>query len=218
MPGLSSNNEIIWEYLDQNESEFLYHEIFVNQAYFNGISISSGDLVVDAGANIGLFSLYCLSKFKDIRLCAFEPITPVYEVLRRNLAVYRQKDPTHGPNMTLFNSALGAKNEKQQKFYYFPSSPGESTRHIKERSLQKSRIQQLIRNSSDRIFQDMFSSQSNFDSNKRKMADPSAESVDPNLQDDVELYYADVFTLPTIMSKTYGDKWMIDLLKVCSFA
>ena len=63
MPGLSTNNEIIWEYINQNESEFLYYEIFINKSYFNGINLSNGSIVIDAGGNIGLFSIYSSSMY-----------------------------------------------------------------------------------------------------------------------------------------------------------
>ena len=88
MPGLTSNNQIIWEYIDQNESEFLYYEIFINKSYFSYITIKEGDLIIDAGANIGLFTIYCLEYFKNIKVYSIEPLLPIFNVLQRNLNHY----------------------------------------------------------------------------------------------------------------------------------
>ena len=49
-----------------DEVEFLYNEIFVLQPYFkSGIDLKDGACVVDVGANIGFFSLYCARKYSN---------------------------------------------------------------------------------------------------------------------------------------------------------
>ena len=79
------------------ECEFLFDEIFTRQAYLgNGWlrlpspKVDSAATVVDCGANIGLFSLWCLSQCRDaaVEVVAIEPAPPCCEVLRRNLAAY----------------------------------------------------------------------------------------------------------------------------------
>jgi FkbM family methyltransferase len=216
MPGLSSNEEIVWEYIDQHESEFLYHEIFINQAYLvHGITLEENNLVIDAGANIGLFSLYCLSLQKNLRIGAFEPIKPIYEVLERNLSTYFYSETKS--NLKLFNVALGSRNESNQLFYYFPSAPGESTRHLKERNYQKYRIEQLIRNSPDPLVQEIFpqssSTLNNSQNNKRKVCEMEPP-ISGSRAYGAETCSCDVITLPTVMREAYGDDWIIDLLKI----
>ena len=78
------------------ECEFLYDEIFTRQAYLGGwlklpsLDGTSSATVVDCGANIGLFSLWCLSHCPAtaVEVVAIEPAPPACEVLRRNLAAY----------------------------------------------------------------------------------------------------------------------------------
>lgn len=218
MPGLSSNNEITWEYIDQNESEFLYYEIFINKSYFYGLTLSEGDLIIDAGANIGLFSLYCLSKLKNLKICAFEPIQPIYDVLKRNLNGYFQNNNQN--DLKLFNFALGSKNEMNQLFYYFPSAPGESTRNIQERNLQKYRIEQSLKNNPNPLAQEIGILQQQqqqqtetISNHKRKISDVHINQ-DLNNYDGAELHTVNIVTLPTIMKQIYGDNWYVDLLKV----
>eukprot|EP00960_Hanusia_phi_P018321 540104-Hanusia_phi.AAC.1 len=72
------------EHISEEECAFLYDEIFLRRAYLqDGITLSSGEGdVLDVGANIGLFSIFCCqllhhsrstSPCKD-RIFAFEPI------------------------------------------------------------------------------------------------------------------------------------------------
>jgi FkbM family methyltransferase len=229
MPGgLSSDNKIVWEYIDQHESEFLYHEIFVNESYFHGLGITlkEGDVVVDAGANIGLFSLFCLSLNPKIKICAFEPILPIFQVLQRNLSSYfhsssirqhsrQQQNPQNRQdedNLILFNAALGSSNEPQQLFYYFPSAPGESTRHIQERNQQKIRIQQLIRSCPDPLLHDILPTERELKRKISAMEPPDITRSRGYL--DSQTCYADVVTLPTAMKEAFGENWTIDLLKI----
>lgn len=208
--GLCSDEEIVWEYIDQQESEFLYHEIFVNKAYFNGITLNEGNIIVDAGANIGLFSLYCLSRVKNLKVCAFEPIKPIFDVLQRNLSSYFKNE--RKGDLKLFNAALGARNEGNQMFYYFPSAPGESTRHIIERNHQKYKIEQLIRISPDPIVHELFPQSAQ--KHKRKLSDMQPPEVGSRMFGDAETCYSDIITLPTAMRQAFGDDWAIDLLKI----
>jgi FkbM family methyltransferase len=216
-PGLSSNEEIVWEYIDQHESEFLYHEIFINHAYFHDyITLHEGDLIIDAGANIGLFSLYCLTLQTNLRIGAIEPIQPIYDVLKRNLTTYFLNE--RKSNLKLFNLALGSRNESQQPFYYFPSAPGESTRHLQERNHQKYRIQQLIRTSPDPFVQEIFPQQSSPPpsseiTNKRKICEMEPPMSGTRAYG-AETCFCDVVTLPNVMREAYGEDWVIDLLKI----
>ena len=72
--------------LDRAETDHMYEEIFTRQVYFqHGISIPLDALVIDAGANIGLFSLAIATSHPAARVIAFEPAAPTAAVLRANL-------------------------------------------------------------------------------------------------------------------------------------
>jgi FkbH-like protein/FkbM family methyltransferase len=76
-------------HLNRYETDYLYREIFEDQCYLrHGIRLQDGDTVVDIGANIGLFSLFVMSRCKDPKIYAFEPAPVVYDLLKANCAAY----------------------------------------------------------------------------------------------------------------------------------
>jgi FkbM family methyltransferase len=62
----------------------VFHEIFAEKDYEFACWDISPKLIVDAGANIGLTSLYFAEKFPAARIIAIEPETSNVELLRRN--------------------------------------------------------------------------------------------------------------------------------------
>ncbi|HTF68378.1 MAG TPA: amino acid adenylation domain-containing protein, partial [Edaphobacter sp.] len=72
-------------HLNKNETEYIYREIFVLQAYLrHGITIRDGDCIVDAGANIGLFTVFMSRLARDLKIFSFEPNPAAFECLRIN--------------------------------------------------------------------------------------------------------------------------------------
>ncbi|ACS85223.1 FkbH like protein [Musicola paradisiaca Ech703] len=76
-------------HLKSYETTYLYEEIFVEKTYVkHGISFEPGDVVVDIGGNIGMFSLFATTQCPDLRIFSCEPSPISYAVLRKNLALY----------------------------------------------------------------------------------------------------------------------------------
>jgi FkbM family methyltransferase len=114
--------------LDVPEAELLYEEIFVRRAYEQfGVVLRAGDVVIDAGANIGLFALRVLGAAPGITVHAFEPVPRTAAVCRANLAVA-------GPYAIVHEAALGAAAAPGATavFTVFGGAPGEATRHASE--------------------------------------------------------------------------------------
>jgi amino acid adenylation domain-containing protein/non-ribosomal peptide synthase protein (TIGR01720 family)/FkbM family methyltransferase len=89
-------------YLNRNETQAIHREIFVDRTYLqHGIELPDGAVVVDAGANIGLFTLFVHQSCEKPRVFAFEPIPPTFARLRRNVELY-------GLEVELFNCGLGS--------------------------------------------------------------------------------------------------------------
>ncbi len=108
--------------MNRNETEFTYKEIFEENSYLqHGIQLSDGDCVMDIGANIGIFTLYIAGLRKDIQIYSFEPIPPIFEVLRINTELY-------GVNARLFNSGV-AEETKSDLFTFYPRLTAFSTRY-----------------------------------------------------------------------------------------
>ncbi len=72
-------------HLNKNETDYIYNEIFVLQAYLrHGITVRDGDCIVDAGANIGLFTVFVSRLARDLRVIAFEPNPAAFACLSAN--------------------------------------------------------------------------------------------------------------------------------------
>jgi len=76
-------------HLNRNETEYIYNEIFVQQAYLrHGITIAEGDSIVDVGANIGLFTVFASRLAKNLRIVACEPNPAAFACLEANAAAW----------------------------------------------------------------------------------------------------------------------------------
>src|SRR5206468_2162739 len=76
-------------HLNKYETEYVYKEIFEDECYLrHGVELPRGATVVDVGANIGLFSLFILSRCPDARIYACEPAPSVYDLLKTNCSAY----------------------------------------------------------------------------------------------------------------------------------
>lgn len=72
--------------LNPRETDFLYDEIFVSEVYQrHGIAMPDNACVIDAGANIGLFSLSVATRYPTARVFAFEPAAPTAAALQSNI-------------------------------------------------------------------------------------------------------------------------------------
>jgi len=72
-------------HLNRNETEYIYNEIFVLQAYLrHGIAIHEDDCIIDAGANIGLFTVFASRLAQRLKIVACEPNPAAFACLRAN--------------------------------------------------------------------------------------------------------------------------------------
>ena len=72
-------------HLNKNETDYIYNEIFVLQAYLrHGITIHDGDCIVDAGANVGLFTVFASRMARNLRIISFEPNPAAFACLKAN--------------------------------------------------------------------------------------------------------------------------------------
>ena len=106
-------------HLNRYETDFFYQQIFEDRVDMkSGLSLESGAVVFDVGANIGLFSLYAHLAQDDVRLFAFEPIPETCSVLRSNLELY-------GANAQV--ECCGVSNRSgSTRFAYYPLSSCQS--------------------------------------------------------------------------------------------
>ncbi|PLN76818.1 methyltransferase FkbM [Aspergillus taichungensis] len=116
-----------------DEARFIYREIFQDHSY-GGLDLPSDPLIVDVGANIGLFSLYMKQRHPGAQILAFEPAPETFDYLTRNLAL-------HGASgVAAHCGALGADSQMTTLTYY-PNVPGNSTLQ----AMDKVRDQEVLR-------------------------------------------------------------------------
>jgi FkbM family methyltransferase len=102
------------------ELAHFYEDIFEKEVYVrHGVALADDAVVLDVGANIGLFSLFVLARSPRARVYAFEPAPPLYDLLRKNLA-------RHGARARCFNLGL-AKEPGAAPFTFYPHSTGMSS-------------------------------------------------------------------------------------------
>ena len=113
-------NGMVVQHVNKAETDHFYRDIFVDEVYCrHGIQLREGDVVLDAGANIGLFSLFAHDRWKGVSVYAFEPAPPLFELLQANTARYQVKG-------RCFN--LGLSNRSgEARFTYYPASTGMSS-------------------------------------------------------------------------------------------
>ncbi|GAB6040068.1 non-ribosomal peptide synthetase [Endothiovibrio diazotrophicus] len=108
--------------VNHGETAFVHAEIFERGVYrAAGVVLPDGARVVDAGANIGLFSLSVARQCRDARIWAFEPIPSVRARLAANLAI-------HGIEARIFEQAL-SDHAGRARFTFYPGNSLQSGCH-----------------------------------------------------------------------------------------
>ncbi|KUN02866.1 methyltransferase [Streptomyces yokosukanensis] len=99
--------------LNRSETEFLHREIFTDNAYFrHGITLPAGAVVVDVGANIGMFTLCAARRSPGARIIAVEPVDELADAIALNAEL-------HEVDATVLRTALG-RAEGEAEFTFYP--------------------------------------------------------------------------------------------------
>ncbi len=62
-------------------------ELAADRYAFEGITVEPGDVILDIGAHVGVFSIYAAKKWPEARILAYEPSATNFERLERNLVL-----------------------------------------------------------------------------------------------------------------------------------
>jgi FkbM family methyltransferase len=91
----------------KTEAGIVYHEIFETEAYLQrGVTVRDGDTVLDVGANVGFFSVFLATRRRNLRILAFEPALPVFELLEKNVRAHAR-----GSDLRVFPYGLSSKRD-----------------------------------------------------------------------------------------------------------
>lgn len=132
-------NGLMVESLNRYETDYLYRQIFVESVYGSreSLNLPPSPLVVDVGANIGMFALFAKHHWPAARIFAFEPIHDVFEALLKNVGNF--------PGSMTFNVALGDAREQRRMTFYprFSIMSGFLADPDSDRAVARSYIEQL---------------------------------------------------------------------------
>jgi FkbM family methyltransferase len=118
------------------ETRFIYDEIFRLGCY-DGIRLPQRPLVIDVGANIGMFALFVKLRYPDAEILAFEPAP-------ESASVFRQNMDLHGlDGVQVAEIALGSCQEHSAPFTYYPAIPGNSTRYPGQKGAAKAALSKI---------------------------------------------------------------------------
>ncbi|WP_326693691.1 FkbM family methyltransferase [Streptomyces sp. NBC_01766] len=101
--------------VSRTETDFLYREIFTDNAYLrHGITLPDRAVVLDVGANIGMFTLRAALASPGARIVAVEPVAELAAAVALNAELY-------GLDVTVLNCALGSVTGESD-FTYYPGN------------------------------------------------------------------------------------------------
>jgi len=121
-------NGVIIVHHNQSETDFVYKEVFEEHCYLkHGIVLPEEGCVFDVGANIGLFSLYASRLQPSLKIFAFEPIPPLYQLLDENRRLCGMR------RVQAFPYGLSSKAGRES-FIYYPRNSIMSGRYADDRA------------------------------------------------------------------------------------
>jgi len=112
------NGEIIYALRDgskytvrgRSNDRNIFNEVVIREFYTpKGFKIEKGDVVMDIGAHIGIFSIFA-SKIAS-KVYSFEPVPENFGLLQKNKKINRSY------NITAINKAVSCKTEKKDLFF-----------------------------------------------------------------------------------------------------
>lgn len=87
---LNGYNIIIQDFM----AIYIYKEIFIDKCYANLSFINNHPVVIDVGANIGLFMLWIKSTYPDSKILSIEPYKPNFDTLLETIRINKIKNVT----------------------------------------------------------------------------------------------------------------------------
>lgn len=110
---------------DTRDIKALIDEIFGDnyEILKQGVVFSPGDVILDAGANEGVFSIMMSKLFPEARIISIEPVTRTFNTLIKNISHNNCK------NITAYEVALGKPGDSTKTLIVSKDFSGGSTAH-----------------------------------------------------------------------------------------
>lgn len=106
---LINNNEHKFSLIKRGSDLQVFNQLILKKEYFEAIDLIKSNGInpismLDAGANIGLATIYFKAFFPNLKVLAVEPSQQVYERMRHHILINKLK------NVSSFNGAVWSKN------------------------------------------------------------------------------------------------------------
>lgn len=197
--------------LDWDEAYYIYQEIFVRESYIiPELDLDAGGpprRILDLGANIGLFSIYCKARWPESRVIAVEPLAEAYAALTANLSLVASDGSARCMRAGVSNCRRTA-----QLFWYYPKTPGESTLRPRERNTRLRVIQREAQSAAARARAS--------DSDLTEALNSVSQQAGESIRSGDDLRSCNVFTISDVLrwaataDALWGSSCCIDLLKI----
>ncbi len=121
--------------LSSFEEKIILNEVFFSKNYFPKInkeqdfSLKENDVIIDIGAQVGVFSAYAASMAKRGKVYAFEPVKENFKRLEYH------KDLNKLTNLTLINKGVSDKDKRIKMYLAQENTGGHSLNRNKFKSL-----------------------------------------------------------------------------------
>ena len=106
-------NNILFQFTNTPTSPQLIQEIFTDnyKIFSRGLQFQSGDIILDIGANEGMFSILMAKLFPFTRIISLEPVQKTFFTMIKNIGL------NNITNIHPYNLGVGGKSNKHEIIY-----------------------------------------------------------------------------------------------------
>jgi len=123
-------------YVSKPDVPFLYHEIFNENCYIqHGVELRDDSIVLDVGANIGMFGMYLADKYPKSTVVCVEPVPTTFAALQENLAWIKSAGRSTA-DIRALNCGVSDGTNQQAEFTFYRGAAGWSTMYPDDKEVQ----------------------------------------------------------------------------------
>jgi len=120
----------ICDYAQSTASDLIVEELRSDEYRLGSIEFRPGDVVIDIGGHIGIFSCYLAKTYPFLKILAFEPIPVSYRMFRRNLTLNEIR------NIRLYNVAVTRDRRELEMVVHLQGNTGGATANLGDLNLE----------------------------------------------------------------------------------
>jgi len=116
----------ICDYAQSTARDILVAELQSDHYQLGAIDFRPGDIVIDIGGHIGIFSIFLAKKYPFLTILAFEPIPVSYRMFRKNLELNETR------NIRLYNLAVTSDRRELDMVVHRQGNTGGATASLRD--------------------------------------------------------------------------------------